>query len=119
MDTKSLVEGIAIGAVAGAVGALLLAPQSGRETRDEIALDLMEVRDKVVTQLEALEDFTQEKYAEVVAAVIGEFSAAKKITVNEAKDLEARLRGGYEAVHESICEHTTLPVAPAPAQAQI
>ena len=59
MDKKTLIEGIAVGAVAGAIAGLLLAPKSGKETRDEIKADLLEVKDTIVAKLEALEDFTR------------------------------------------------------------
>jgi len=106
MDNKTFIEGIAVGAVAGAIAGLLLAPKSGQEMRDEIKADLTAVKDSIVARLETLEDFTQEKYEEVVKAVIAEFSAAKKITADQAQELEARLRGGYEAIRQTIHEHT-------------
>jgi gas vesicle protein len=112
MDKKTFVEGIAIGAVAGAIAGLLLAPKSGQDTRDEIAAEMVEIKDKVIAQLEALEDCTQEKYAEVVKAVIAEYSAAKKITADEAKVLEARLQDGYAAIRKTIHEHTAASEAP-------
>lgn len=115
MDKKTLVEGIAIGAVAGAIAGLLLAPKSGKETRDEITADLTEIKDKVVAQLEALESCTEAKYAEIVTAVIAEYSAAKKITAEQAKELEARLQGGYETIRKTVHEHTAAPEAPKPA----
>ena len=110
MDKKTLIEGIAVGAVAGAIAGLLLAPKSGQETRDEIKADLMEIRDKIVgkitERLETVEDFTQEKYQEVVQAVIGEYTAAKTITLEQAKELEARLWDGHDAIRQTIHEHT-------------
>ena len=101
-----VIEGIAIGAVAGAIAGLLLAPKSGQETRDEIKEDLMEIRDKIVERLEAAEDFTQEKYDEVVKAVIAEAAAAKKMTTDEIKELEDKLRDGYDSIRKTVHEHT-------------
>lgn len=115
MDKKTLIEGIAIGAVAGAIAGLLLAPKSGQETRDEIAADLTEIKDKVVAKLEALEECTEAKYQEIVTAVIAEYSTAKKITADQAKELEARLQGGYETIRKTVHEHTAAPEAPKPA----
>ena len=115
MDKKTLIEGIAVGAVAGAIAGLLLAPKSGQEPRDEITADLTEIKDKVVARLEALEDCTEAKYQEVVKAVVAEYSAAKKITADEAKELEARLHDGYEAIRKTVREHTAPPEAAKPA----
>ncbi|MEI6499959.1 MAG: hypothetical protein WCP21_02910, partial [Armatimonadota bacterium] len=65
--------------------------------------------------LEALEDCTQAKYTEVVKAVLAEYETAKKITADEAKELEAKLQGGYEAIRKTVHEHTAAPKAHKPA----
>ena len=106
MEKKTLIEGIAVGAVAGALAGLLLAPKSGQESRDEIKGELMEIKDKIVEQLKTLGDFTQEQYEEVVTAVIAEYSAAKKLTLGQANELEASLWDGYEAIRQTIHERT-------------
>jgi gas vesicle protein len=113
MDKKTFVEGIAVGAVAGAIAGLLLAPKSGRETRDEIQADLVEMKGQLVARLEALEDLTRETYGEAVAAVIAECAAAKKIPADQLKELEARLRDGYETIRQTIHEHTAAAEPPA------
>lgn len=66
----------------------------------------MEIKDQIVARLETLEDVTQEKYDEVVKGVLAEYWAAKKITAAEAKELEATLRAGYEAIKKTVHEHT-------------
>ena len=106
METKTFLEGLAIGAVAGVVAGLLLAPKSGQETRDEIQAELHEMKDEIVARLGTLEDFTREKYEEIVQAVLAEYAAAGKIPANQAEELEAQLREGYEAVRQTIHEHT-------------
>ena len=105
MGNAAFMEGIAVGAVAGAIATILLAPKSGEETRDEIKAHLDEIRDKIAQQLEKTEKLTQRKYEEVVKAVIAEYGTAKKITVEEAKEIEARLRDGYEAVKATVRRH--------------
>ena len=66
----------------------------------------MEIKDKIAERCEKLGDFTQEKYEEVVKTVIAEYEAAKKVTADEAKELEASLRDGYETVRKTIHKHT-------------
>lgn len=109
MDKRTFVEGIASGAVADTIAGLMRAPKSGKPTRDKIAVDLVEIKDKIIARLEALEDCTQEKYAEIVKVVLAESWAAKKIMANEAKEIEARLQDGYEAIRKTIHEYTTAP----------
>ena len=112
MDKKNLIEGLAVGAVAGAIAGLLLAPKSGEEMRNDIKEDLMDIKDQIVERLEKLEDLTQAKYDEVVKAVVAEYSAAKKITDDEAKELEAKLGDDYEAIKKTIHEHTAASKTP-------
>jgi len=105
MDKTALMEGVVIGAVAGAIAAILLAPKSGKATRDEIKAHLEEIRDKIAQQLAKTGKLTKAKYQEVVRAVIAEYEAARKITVEEAKEIEARLHDGYEAVKATVHRH--------------
>lgn len=110
METKTFIEGIAIGAVAGAIAGLLLAPKSGEDTREDIADELVALKDSVAERLEKLQELTKEKYEEAVAAVLAEYVAAKKIPAKQAEELGATLRDGYETVRKTIHEQT----APAP-----
>ena len=105
MEKKTLVEGIAIGAVAGAIAGLLLAPKSGKQTRDEIKAHLDEIRDCIASRIEAAGEFTKEKYEQIVTAVIGEYEAAKKITADEAQEIATRLHDGYEAIKGEAHTH--------------
>jgi DNA-binding ferritin-like protein len=66
----------------------------------------MEIKDKIAERCQELGELTQEKYEEVVKAVIAEYEAAKKITVDEAKKLEGELQGAYETIRQTIHEHT-------------
>jgi DNA-binding ferritin-like protein len=66
----------------------------------------MEIKDTIAERCEKLGDLTQEKYEEVVKTVIAEYEAAKKVTAEEAKKLEAELRDGYETVRQTIHKHT-------------
>jgi gas vesicle protein len=53
-DFGSFLIGFVVGGVAGAVAALLLAPQSGEETRTLIKDKSIELRDKAALQAEAI-----------------------------------------------------------------
>jgi len=104
MEKKVLVEGIAIGAAAGVVATLLLAPKSGKETREGIKQYLGEIKDKVVAELAKAGDFTKEQYDGVVQAVVSEYEQAKKITVDEAKDIGLQLQDGFASVKDALCK---------------
>lgn len=115
MDNKGLIEGIAIGAVAGAVATILLAPKVGKETRDEISSHLSEIKNGIVNRLADAGEFTRARYEEIVTAVVSEYEMLKTITTDEAKEIEANLHEGYEAVKATISEQTpAMGAAPAP-----
>jgi gas vesicle protein len=105
METKSLIEGIAVGAVAGVVATLLLASKSGQETREGIKGHVEEIKDALVKRLESAQELTQAQYEEMVKTLVGEFEAAGKIPADEAKEIATRLREGYEAIKETACQH--------------
>lgn len=69
--TASVVAGIVIGGLAGAGAALLFAPQSGRETREQIQQKTIELRDRTTETVgHAVEDVkakTQQLTADVQA----------------------------------------------------
>lgn len=69
--TASVVAGIVIGGLAGAGAALLFAPQSGRETREQIQQKTIELRDRTTETVgSAVEDVkakTQQLTADVQA----------------------------------------------------
>ena len=67
----------------------------------------MEIKDTIHERLATLGDFTQEKYEEVVKAVIAEYKAAKKVTADEAKELEIKLRVEYELARREIHKRTS------------
>jgi gas vesicle protein len=106
METKTFLEGLALGAVAGAIAGLLLTPKSGEETRDEIQTELHELKDQIVARLQTLEDFTQAKYDQTIKIVLAEYAAAHRLPAEQAEELETRLRAGYETVRQTIHEHT-------------
>jgi gas vesicle protein len=73
-DFGAFLIGFVVGGVAGAVAALLLAPQSGEETRTLIRYKSIELRDKA------------SKQAEEIAARAGEVANEAKSRGQEALD---------------------------------
>jgi predicted transcriptional regulator len=74
--------------------------------RKEIEAHLDEIQDKITKQLAEMSDLTQKTYDEAVKAVVAEYSLTQKISADEAREMEANLRGGYEALRQTIHEHT-------------
>jgi len=92
------------GALLGVLAGLLMAPRSGKETRDNLKNQYDEISNRLSEELSRLKAITQETYTEVVNSVVHGFLEAKKITSEEAAEIKDRLKKGYEEIrktHES------------------
>lgn len=89
------------GAVLGLLAGLLVAPRSGKETRDNLKKHYEEITDRICEELGRLKTITRETYTEVVGAVVRGFEEAKKITSEEAVAIKAELKKGFDEVRKS------------------
>jgi gas vesicle protein len=106
----SALAGLLIGGLAGAGAALLLAPQSGKETREQIQQKTIEIRDRTaetvesaVSQVKAktidLRDRTTEKVEDAVSQVK---SKTHEITSNLHGKAEELQHQGQELIAEQL-----------------
>jgi gas vesicle protein len=86
----------AVGALAGALAGILLAPKSGKETRADIQETVMKVKDDLVVKLTELKEITEDKYKEIAAAVVAKYEDTKAITTEQAEEIKENLMNGYE-----------------------
>jgi len=93
--------GVALGAIAGAIGGVLLAPKSGKETRADIAKYLNEIKEKVTEELSKAGEITKEKYQTTVAKVIESYEKGKKLSADDAKKIKDDFDKKYEDVKKS------------------
>jgi len=77
-DKGSLVASFLLGGIVGAGIAILLAPQSGRETREKIKELAETVKEKIVSSVESAKDILVEKKSVLQAAVEAGKEAYKK-----------------------------------------
>ena len=82
----ALAGAFAIGAVFGAGLALLLAPASGKETREAIARKTRELKGKVVDTYEDTKEMISEKKAELLAAIQAGRQALKEESAKAAAE---------------------------------
>ena len=76
--TGSLVASFLLGGIVGAGIAILLAPQSGRETREKIKELAETVKEKIASSVERAKDILEEKKSVISAAVEAGKEAYKK-----------------------------------------
>lgn len=103
-DTKKLITGLAVGAIAGAVAGILFAPKSGKETRADIAKYMHEMKDLISKELAAAGSFTKEKYSQIVQKVVKVYEASKKISSKDAQEIKEMLEDNYEEVKKAASE---------------
>lgn len=103
---------LVLGALLGAGAALLLAPRSGRETRDEIRAGALRLRDRAEDAVRNVTDSVNETIGGVRGEVEGRvdaareaFDAGRRAARETRRDMEARVRevragvrGGVDAV---------------------
>ena len=89
------------GALLGLMAGLLVAPRSGKETRENIKRHYEAISDRISEELSRMKDVTRETYTQVVEAVVHGFVEAKKITADEAAAVKNELQKGFEDIRES------------------
>lgn len=97
-ENKKLITGLAVGALAGAIAGVLLAPQSGKQTREDIAKYMKEMKEKIAKELVKAGNFTKEKYHEIAGKVVDLYETSKKISKEDAKEIKGMLEDNYEDV---------------------
>jgi gas vesicle protein len=87
------------GALLGAGAALLLAPRSGRETRDELRAGALRIRDRAEDAVRQVSDNVQETIGGVRGEIHGRidaardaFDAGRRAARESREEMEARLR---------------------------
>jgi gas vesicle protein len=116
-ETNSFLKGLAIGAVAGAVTGVLLAPKSGKETRDDIqklAKDLKgkaediysDAKAKLERKVKNLKDLgkkvDEKKYAVLVNEIVDEYKKKDVLGSDSAKKLASQLKKDWLVVKKAI-----------------
>jgi gas vesicle protein len=84
-NVSGYLAALAIGALAGAGIALLLAPRSGKETRDALAGKARELKDRAEQVLVDAKEALAGKRAEVTAAVEAAKEAIREERAKQAK----------------------------------
>ncbi|HEX6308176.1 MAG TPA: YtxH domain-containing protein [Longimicrobiales bacterium] len=116
-----------VGALLGAGAALLFAPRSGRETRDEIRAGAFRLRDRAEDAVRGVTDSVNDTIGGVRAEVEGRFDAARNAfdagrraareTRQEmemrVREVRAGVRGGIDAARQGrTAEDPVEPAAP-------
>jgi len=108
--SKSTLVGVSVGALAGVIAGILLAPKSGKETRANITNYIHEMKNKIADELDRAENITKNTYNKIVERIVKVYELEKKITKEDAKDIEEKLDKNYEHVIKNLKAKKTIEI---------
>ena len=116
-ETNSFLKGLGLGVVAGAVTGILLAPKSGKETREDIkkvATDIKgkaediysDAKKKLEKKVKAVKDLgnkiDEKKYSSLVNEIVDEYKSKDVLTSDSAKKLGTQLKKDWTTVKKAF-----------------
>lgn len=112
MDDKASKSGIglgglALGAVAGVIAGILLAPKTGKETRDDLLETLNKIKDDIALKLGDVKDLTEQTYRSAVDGVVQMYQDARKLSDDQASEIKTDLAHGYEEIKQAARKSKT------------
>jgi gas vesicle protein len=82
----------------GFIAGLLLAPKSGKETRESMRKYYFEMKDQILENLSQIKDITKDTYENVVNSVVKGYEEARLVTSGEASQIKNELKDGYTRI---------------------
>lgn len=102
MDKKDFAAGIVAGAVLGALAGVLLAPKSGKETREDLKQFVDQSKTKIAARLRELKDVSREQYDRIVEVVVDEGAATLDVTKTDLAQLKNDLKERFGAIQARL-----------------
>lgn len=102
MDNGDFAKGALVGAIAGAIGGILLAPKSGVELRKDLRDNFEEIKAKIIEKLEDAGDFSRNTYTKAVRRVVNGYEEAKKITPGDAKEIKEIFEKSFADIEKIV-----------------
>lgn len=102
MNFKSFLKGLFTGAAIGAAAGVLMAPKSGKETREDIKNFWDKSRKEVIKRATKVKNLTRDKYAGIVEVVTKEAKKTFKVASKDLKQLKKDLLNQYEEVKKEL-----------------
>ena len=93
---------LVVGAIGGAIAGVLLAPKSGKETREDLKHVAEKMKHDISENLHQIGEVTKDRYRDVVDTVVNKYQQTKEITHDEAVDLKNKLDKNYDSVKDAM-----------------
>ena len=91
MNGNDLFRGIIIGIVVGIATGILVAPKSGKETREQISSTMLKMKGDFAEKFDKTKDISKEAYDKIIEEVVSTYEQNKEITKDQAKKIRAIL----------------------------
>lgn len=102
MDKKDKFKAALIGALAGIITGILIAPRSGKETRDVLYAKYSDIKDDLMEKLGEVKNITKENYGQIVDEVILKYQKSKRISEEEAEKFKEDLKAGFNKIKDKF-----------------
>ena len=99
---KMVVKGLALGAVLGAVAALIHEMKDRNISTKEVTNAAQRIKNKVSDHAKKLGELTKEAYGSIVDTTIAEYRGVKALTEDELKELGKELKGSWKEVQAML-----------------
>ena len=103
-ENKNTIIGASVGILAGVIAGILLAPKSGKETREDLAKYIHEMKNKIAEEIAKAEKITKESYNTIVEKIVKLYEVEKKITKEDAQEIKEKLDENFDEVKKTIKE---------------
>ena len=102
MKIKDFLKGLLAGAAVGTAAGVMLAPKSGKETREDVKKFLLNARKEVERKFKEAKNMTQKEYEKIVDSVVKEGSKTVKIAKRDLGALKKNLIKEYKDIKKKI-----------------
>ena len=101
-NKKNLLEGALAGAALGALAALLLAPESGKNLRKDIKQKSADFFKMLAPKLKKLKKLSEDEYHALAKDAAMQYAKAKKMSKSEADELMKEAKSSWKELKKHL-----------------
>ncbi|PIS15310.1 hypothetical protein COT63_00505 [Candidatus Shapirobacteria bacterium CG09_land_8_20_14_0_10_38_17] len=90
-----------IGAAVGGALGVLFAPQSGKETREDIKKALNDTKKEIKEKANKIQDLTSDQYQKIVDEVVDQYEAIKSLGSKKIAKIKKGLYANYQKTQKT------------------
>lgn len=98
MSKKNLLKGILFGLAVGGIAGVLLAPKSGKQTRQDLKRAYKVTSKDIAKKLNSIEDISKSKYDQIVEVVLSEYQKLDPMTKEQLESLKTILQNKWNEI---------------------